>query len=390
MDSVSRFRGLVLAWLAGYVLLAGAAFAADSIAGQVLGGGAPIAQSTVTLWAASAGSTENNSHKPRQTPTENFSVHGTAAQDASLYLVATGGIPAANKASGNNSGIALLAVVGSKPRSRVVINEFTTIASVVTHAQLIDNTTIKGSPLQLRIAANNVPNFVELETGSWGTVILDGLNSAQTPTMANFGTLANILAGCVTQVRSDACSSLFYVATSPTGVYPKDTLAAVEAIVRYPSYQADKILGSRTSPCCTPLTPASAFAIAGQIATLIGEAHEAGADLALIGQLDGSRASGSEQLSLQLLRKVLRGWEAHKAKAGSTARSGATASWLSRPDLCGTAKRRSSSRARPAASPQPLASWKPRLAVRSPLSCYMGSTMPRQKQNCIQSIRSMD
>ncbi len=59
--------------------------------------------------------------------------------------------------------------------------------------------------------------------------------------MANFGTLSNILAGCVTRVRPDACSSLFYVATSPTGVYPKDTLAAVEAIVRYPSYHADKV-----------------------------------------------------------------------------------------------------------------------------------------------------
>ena len=81
---------------------------------------------------------------------------------------------------------------------------------------------------------------------------------------------------------------------------------------------SQSLLGTRLAhePLFTPLTPASAFAIAGQIATLIGEAHEAGADLALIGQLDGSRASGSEQLSLQLLRKVLRGWEAHKAKAG--------------------------------------------------------------------------
>ena len=201
MDSVSRFRGLVLAVLAGYVLLAGAAFAADSIEGQVLGGGAPIAQSTVTVWAASSGAPKQLA----QTKTDadgNFSVDGAGAQDASLYLVATGGIPAANKAGGNNSAIALLAVVGSKPPSRVVINEFTTIASVVTHAQLIDNTAIKGSPLQLRIAANNVPNFVDLETGSWGTTILDGLNSAQTPTMANFGTLSNIVAGCVTRVEA--------------------------------------------------------------------------------------------------------------------------------------------------------------------------------------------
>ena len=78
------------------------------------------------------------------------------------------------------------------------------------------------------------------------------------------------------------------------------------------------LLGTRLAhePVFTPITPASAFTIAGQIAALIGEAHEAGADLALVGQLDSSRASGSEQLSIQLLRKVLRGWEAHKAKTG--------------------------------------------------------------------------
>ena len=31
------------------------------------------------------------------------------------------------------------------------------------------------------------------------------------------------------------------MATSPTGAYPKDTLAATESIVRYPSHQADKV-----------------------------------------------------------------------------------------------------------------------------------------------------
>ena len=78
----------------------------------------------------------------------------------------------------------------------------TTIASVVTHMQFIDSTVIKGSPLQLRIAAGNVPNFVDLETGGYGATILDALNSAQTPTMANFGTLSNIVAGCVTRVEA--------------------------------------------------------------------------------------------------------------------------------------------------------------------------------------------
>ncbi len=121
--------------------------------------------------------------------------------DTSLYLVATGGEPKAQGAV-NNPAIALMAVVGSKPPARVVINEFTTIASVVTHAQFIDDTTIKGVSASLRIAAGNVPNFVDLETGGWGPTILDALNSAQTPTMANFGTLANVMAGCITRVKA--------------------------------------------------------------------------------------------------------------------------------------------------------------------------------------------
>ena len=157
-----------------------------------------------------------------------------------LYLVATGGEPKAH-GSGENPAIALIAVVGSKPPAHVVIDEMTTLASVITHTQFIDGIIIKGSALALRIAAGNVPNFVDLETGGYGAAIQDALNSSQTPTMANFSTLSIVLAGCVTQVRSDACSSLFYAATAPTGAYPKDTLAAAENIVRYPSHQADKV-----------------------------------------------------------------------------------------------------------------------------------------------------
>src|SRR5271166_4797849 len=113
-------------------------FAEETIKGQVLGGGAPIAKSTVTLWEASAGAPKQLA----ETKTDNegrFELSsGGAPVDSSLYLVAAGGEPQA-RGGGNNSAIALLAVVGSKPPARVVINEFTTIASVVTHAQFIDN-----------------------------------------------------------------------------------------------------------------------------------------------------------------------------------------------------------------------------------------------------------
>ena len=147
--------------------------------------------------------------------------------------------------------------MGSNPPARVTINEFTTIASVVTHAQFIDNTTIKGSPLQLRIAAGNVPNFVDLETGSWGPTILDGLNSAQTPTMANFGTLADVMAGCITQVRPDACSQFFAATTPPSGGAPPDTLLATEVVAFFPWHSPDKIFAllNEFYPLPKPGTP---------------------------------------------------------------------------------------------------------------------------------------
>jgi hypothetical protein len=218
------------------------ALAQHSISGQVSGGGAPIAVSTVTLWEANADAPKQLAQTKTDT-SGRFQIRTDAAKaDTSLYLMATGGKPGGK--GGDNPAIALLAVLGSRPPARVVIDEMTTIASVVTHAQFIDGRAIRGSPLALRIAAGNVPNFVDLETGDYGATILDPLNSSQTPTMANFGTLANILAACVTQIKSDACGSLYDVATSPTGAYPKDTLQATEFIVRYPWHQADKIFGA--------------------------------------------------------------------------------------------------------------------------------------------------
>jgi hypothetical protein len=64
-----------------------------------------------------------------------------------------------------------LTVLGNKPPAKVTINEFTTIASVWTHNQFIDGTAIRGHALSLKIAAGNVPNFVDLATGGWSATI---------------------------------------------------------------------------------------------------------------------------------------------------------------------------------------------------------------------------
>jgi hypothetical protein len=226
------------------------AFAAVSVDGHIQAGGMPVAGSTVTLWAASA-------DEPRQlaqarTGTDgrfNLRSDATPASDISLYLVAKGGVPG-GKGSDDNPAIAFLTVLGNKALSEVTINELTTIASVWTHAQFLDGTAIKGPALSLRIAAGNVPSFVDLQTGGWGSAIQDSLNGSQTPTMANFATLANGLAGCATRVIPDACSKLYAAAAPPTrklalsgqtvGPAPSDTLTAAQSLAKYPWYEPER------------------------------------------------------------------------------------------------------------------------------------------------------
>src|SRR5262252_5798895 len=234
---------ICLGFIAGLMSLAsGPVAAAVRIAGQVQAGGGPLVNSTVTLWVA-------NTADPRQlaqTRTDSdgrFQIDSqeTIGADDILYLIAKGGEAAVNKGSGDNPAVALLSVIGNTPPSTVVINEMTTVASVWTHAQFLDGAAIKGNALGLKIAAGNVPSFVDLQTGGWGATIQDSLNSGQTPTMANFATLADVLAGCATRVIADACAKLFAAATPPKGDAPTDTLTAAQSIARYPWYQPDRL-----------------------------------------------------------------------------------------------------------------------------------------------------
>ena len=243
MLSVNKLQFVVsLLTLAILACASGPSAAAVSIEGLVQGGGGPLANSAVTLWAASAGQPRQLA-QARTNSDGQFELDSQEAVNADtiLYLVAKGGTPAVNKGSGDNPAIALLSVLGNAAPSKVVVNEMTTVASVWTHAQFLDGTAIKGNPLSLKIAAGNVPNFINLETGGWGGTIQDPLNSGQTPTMANFATLADVLSGCATRAKADACSKLFAAATPPTGVAPTDTLAAAQSVARYSWYKPDRL-----------------------------------------------------------------------------------------------------------------------------------------------------
>ena len=101
-------------------VLAGQAFGEQIINGQVLGGGAPITNSTVTLWHAGSGA-------PKQLAQTKTNADGRFEMNSpgpsgqtSLYLVATGGVP--KSGGGDNPAIALLTVLGSKPPATVTIN----------------------------------------------------------------------------------------------------------------------------------------------------------------------------------------------------------------------------------------------------------------------------
>ncbi len=234
--------GLVLLSVALVAASAASAAAAVRIEGQVQAGNGPVANSTVTLWAASAGQPKQLA----QTVTGsdgNFVVSAdeTVGSDVSLYIVAKGGVAAANQESGDNPAIGYLTVLGASPPAKVVINEMTTVASVWTNAQFLDGAAIKGPALSLSIAAGNVPNFVNLSTGGWGATIQDALNSGQTPTMANFATLANVLSGCATRVTVNACDALFKAATPPTGDAPTDTLSAAQSIARHTAHEPERV-----------------------------------------------------------------------------------------------------------------------------------------------------
>src|SRR5215468_11406185 len=239
---LSHSFAVLIAIAIGSLLSAMSALGAVSLKGEVLSGGGPVANSTVTLWAATAAAPAQLG-QARTGADGRFTIAATAdpPREATMYLVAKGGTPATNKAGGDNPAVALIGVVGAKPPPTVTINEMTTVASVWTHNQFIDGTAIKGQPLQLKIAAGNVPSFVDLATGSWGGTIQDPLNSSQTPTMANFATLADALAGCVARVVPDACSKLYAAATGPTGTAPTDTLTAAESIAKYPWYQPARV-----------------------------------------------------------------------------------------------------------------------------------------------------
>src|SRR5215469_7527397 len=107
--------------------------AADFV-GKVQGANRPIVGSTVTLYAASAGAPAQLAQGTTDDKGSfKLSVPNTSGNSV-LYVVARGGTSKAAGAQFADNAIALLAVLGTTPKT-VTVNEFTTVASVWTSAQ---------------------------------------------------------------------------------------------------------------------------------------------------------------------------------------------------------------------------------------------------------------
>jgi hypothetical protein len=234
--------GVAALLIAAGLLLAAARWPTPAELGvSVQAGGKPIAAATVTLFAADTGA-------PAKLAEGKTDDHGAVKLDVKhaptesvLYMVVKGGSPKAATIKGPNDAVTLLAMLGSTPPNAITVNEFTTLASVWTSAQFLEGDVLCGHPLGLRIAAGNVPNFVDLTTGGYGSTIQDGLNSGQTPTMANFATLANVLAGALTQVTPGATSRFLAAATPRSGKMPTDTLMALKGVARDSGYKPERL-----------------------------------------------------------------------------------------------------------------------------------------------------
>lgn len=126
---------MIIASLVVFGALAGAAGSASAavhIEGQVQASGAPLANSTVTLWQASDGAAKQLAQtKAGSDGRFEIDSQENPGTDDILYLVSKGGAAAAGS---DNATTAMLLVLTNAPPPNVVINELTTVASAFTRA----------------------------------------------------------------------------------------------------------------------------------------------------------------------------------------------------------------------------------------------------------------
>ena len=192
-------------------LVSGSAEAALRVEGQVQAGGGAVAGSAVALWAATAGAPARLTQATTGADGNFVVTVDQTPRGAVLYLVATGGKPDDQQAPATTLPSPCSRCWGAIRRARRHQRDDDRGFGVdkrAVHRRHGD----QGSALGLRIAAGNVPNFVDLTTGGWGERHPGSAQQRPDTDDGQFRHLADLLAGCATRVVDDACSKLFAAA----------------------------------------------------------------------------------------------------------------------------------------------------------------------------------
>lgn len=223
--------------LATLTLLAPAAASAASgqVQGELASGPRALAGFRVTLFEALPGKQRPTALGATTSRRDGSFVlrYGRASESGLHFLLA------ARPAGGAEAGFAvpasayrLAASLGEGPiQRRVVVNDRTTVAMGYAMAQFIHGSRVAGENPGLRNAAAMTSNLVD-GGGRVGAVLRDFPNGNSTSTLATFGSLANLVAGCRLQNRQ--CARLLRIGGEPGGAAAANTLQAIASIARNP------------------------------------------------------------------------------------------------------------------------------------------------------------
>lgn len=206
--------------------------------GQVVNGeievnNTPVSKSTITLWKTSPkdGASIVKTMTSNKMGKFSFSYDSTS-KNSYYYLTSKGGVV-------NDFNVSKLSYLSVLPQSNdlkeVTLNELSTIGSVWPNAQLINSRVISGSKNGLKIGNAQVPNLVDISTGTFGQTILNGQNSTESEAIARMNTLASIMTLCTKSTTSASCNT-FLKETKST-----NTLDALVNIAKKPWINADNI-----------------------------------------------------------------------------------------------------------------------------------------------------
>jgi hypothetical protein len=235
------------------------------ISGVVHGGQNPIGGSSLTLWQTTTGgygaaATSLNTTSTLANGSFNFPAKTYSCPPGAYdYITASGGDPSGTTTNDTNTGILLVAMLGSCTgiggSTDISINEVTTVAAAYALSGFALDS---GGTVQIGTTTTNTQglsdaaaNAALLANFTYGTANVS-TSTLLLPT-AMLNTLANSLAACVNTAStssslSTACLNLYNYTTPPnTSTKPADTFQAALNMAHYPGSNVTNIVGLGSS-----------------------------------------------------------------------------------------------------------------------------------------------